>query len=159
MKKAIAITLLSISPLAAKAQKNPADCQADPPRSSPGLWTYYWYSPTAANHQRPLCFTQNGKPVYFTTTTINSHKQPAPDAKLVAQLPPLRMPDELYYWYSADQAADQSPADQNCVEIGGKLERFTEATLNNHPDGKAKGYVFVGKGNRHTDVRHHGKRD
>jgi hypothetical protein len=38
------------------------------------------------------------------------------------------------------------------VEIGGKLQRFTEATLSNHPDGKAKDYVFLGKGNSHREM-------
>ena len=109
--------------------------------------------PETAKRQKPLCFTQNGKSVYFTATTTNCHKQPAPDGKLVAQLPPLRVPDDWYYWYSADQAADQSLNDQNCVEIGGngKLQCFTEATLSNHPDGKAKDYVYVGKGNSRAE--------
>ena len=88
----------------------------------------------------------------FTAITANSHKQPAADAKLVGQLPPLPQPDEWFYWFSADQAGDQSPADQNCVSIDGKLRRYTEATLSNHPDGKHKDYVYVGKGNGRTEA-------
>jgi hypothetical protein len=144
------LTLLAITS-AVKAQDS-VRCQADPPRSLPGLWTYYWYSLDQAGHHKPSCFIQNGRRVYFTAITANSHKQPAADAKLVGEARPLPLPDEWYYWFSADQAGDQSPADQNCVSIDGKLRRYTEATLSNHPDGKAKDYVYVGKGNRHTEV-------
>lgn len=154
MKDSLTVITMAVLTLtsAAKPHNQPGDCQADPPRSAPGLWTYYWYSPETATHQQPSCFTQNGKRVYFTATTRNSHKQPGPDAKLVSQLLPLRLPDDFYYWYSADQAADQSPTDQNCVYIEGKLRRYTAATLSNHPDGKAKDYIFVGKGNRYTEM-------
>jgi hypothetical protein len=152
---ALAIALLTVDALAVKAQ-TPAGCQGDPPRSLPGLWTYYWYSAQMANRQKALCFTQNGKRVYFPATTINSHQQPAPDARLVAQLRPLPLPDDLYYWYSAGQAANQQwpfdSRDPTCVWIDGTLKRYTEATLYDHPDGKAKDYRFLGKGNRYTEV-------
>jgi hypothetical protein len=90
----------------------------------PGMWTYFWYSEDAAKSQ---CIDDKGQLVTYTRVTTNSRNN-NPDVKLVAQFPPIPVPDIAYFWYQQPET-DERNEPLRCIEINGRLRRFTLITI------------------------------
>jgi hypothetical protein len=120
---AVASVLTATEPCAKEGQRRP------------GMWTYFWDHGAGSKNQ---CVDGKGQLVAYSRVTTNPHSNHG--AKLVAQFPPVPVPDIAYFWYIEPKADESNPV--RCIAIGEQLQKFTVITLENKPPKDAR---FVGQ--------------